>query len=422
MSLTSLTTDELSAFKSEQEAAYAELGSAGLSLDITRGKPSPEQLDLSQSLLTLPGDDFRAADGTDTRNYGGLHGLPELRAIFAELLDVPVDQLLAADNASLSLMHDTLAFALLHGTPESPTPWAGQDIAFLCPSPGYDRHFALAEHLGFRLIPVDLNDDGPDVAQVRQHAADPAVKGIWIVPTYANPSGGVVSEAVAAELAAMETGAPDFRIYWDNAYAVHHLTAERVKTPDILGLASAAGHPNRPLVFASTSKITFAGSGVSFLGGSPENVSWYLGHLGFRTIGPDKVNQLRHARFFGDADGVLAHMEKHRAILEPKFAIVERVLSERLGPHDVASWTQPKGGYFVSLDVTEGTANRVVQLAKDVGLALTPAGSSFPYKTDPRDQNIRIAPTLPSLADVEAAMEALATCVLLAAAEKALTP
>ncbi|GAA1733581.1 aminotransferase class I/II-fold pyridoxal phosphate-dependent enzyme [Aeromicrobium alkaliterrae] len=422
MSLQSLTTDELSTFKAEQEAAYAALGSAGLSLDITRGKPSPEQLDLSSALLTMPGDDFRSAAGVDTRNYGGLHGLPELREIFAELLGVPVDQLLAADNASLSLMHDTLAFALLHGTPESPTPWAGQDIAFLCPSPGYDRHFALAEHLGFRLIPVDLHEDGPDVAQVRQHAADPAVKGIWIVPTYANPTGAVVSESVAAELAAIETGAPDFRIYWDNAYAVHHLTAERVKTPDILGLASAAGHPNRPLVFASTSKITFAGSGVSFLGGSPENVAWYLGHLGFRTIGPDKVNQLRHARFFGDADGVLAHMERHRAILEPKFAIVERVLSDRLGPHGVASWTQPKGGYFVSLDVTEGTANRVVQLAKDIGLALTPAGSSFPYQTDPRDQNIRVAPTLPSLTDLEAAMEALATCVLLAAAEKAQTP
>lgn len=420
MSLTSLTTDELSALKAEQEAAYAALGSAGLKLDITRGKPSPEQLDLASDLLSLPGDDYRAADGTDTRNYGGLHGLPELRSIFAELLGLPVDQLLAADNASLSLMHDTLAFALLHGTPESPTPWAGQDIAFLCPSPGYDRHFALAEHLGFRLIPIDLHDDGPDVAQVRQHAADPAVKGIWIVPTYANPTGAVVSEAVAAELASIETGAPDFRIYWDNAYAVHHLTEERVKTPDIVGLSSAAGHPNRPLVFASTSKITFAGSGVSFLGGSPDNIAWYLKHLAVRTIGPDKVNQLRHARLLRDADGVVALMDQHRQILAPKFAVVERVLAERLGEHDVATWTQPRGGYFVSLDVVDGTANRVVQLAKDIGLALTPAGSSFPYKTDPRDRNIRIAPSFPSLSDLEAAMEALATCVLLAAAEKAL--
>ncbi|MCK5890557.1 MAG: aminotransferase class I/II-fold pyridoxal phosphate-dependent enzyme [Aeromicrobium sp.] len=422
MSLTSLTTDELSAFKTQQEAAYAMLGSAGLTLDITRGKPSPEQLDLASGLLHLPGDDYRAADGTDTRNYGGLQGLPELRAIFADLLGIPVDQLLAADNASLALMHDTLAFALLHGTPESPTPWAGQDIAFLCPSPGYDRHFALAEHLGFRLIPIDLHEDGPDVAQVRQHAADPAVKGLWIVPTYANPTGAVVSEAVAAELAGLETGAPDFRLYWDNAYAVHHLTPERVKTPDILGLASAAGHPNRPLVFASTSKITFAGSGVSFLGGSPENIAWYLQHVQVRTIGPDKVNQLRHARLLRDADGVLALMDQHREILAPKFAVVERVLHERLAEHDVATWTQPRGGYFVSLDVVDGTATRVVQLAKDIGLALTPAGSSFPYKSDPRDRNIRIAPSFPSLADLEAAMEALATCVLLAAAEKALTP
>ncbi len=423
MSLTSLTTDELSAFHTEQQRAHEALREAGLSLDITRGKPSPEQLDLSADLLTLPGPDYRAADGTDTRNYGGLQGLPELRAIFADLLGVPVEHLLAADNASLALMHDTLSFALLHGTPESPEPWSRQgDIAFLCPSPGYDRHFALAEHLGFRLIPIDLRDDGPDMAQVRQHAADPAVKGIWLVPTYANPTGSVVSEAVAAELASMETGAPDFRIYWDNAYAVHHVSEQRAKSADILGLCAVAGHPNRPLLFASTSKITFAGAGVSFLGGSPENLAWYQSHIAVRTIGPDKVNQLRHARFLKDADGVVALMEQHRAILEPKFAVVERVLSERLAPYEVATWTKPHGGYFVSLDVVEGTASRVVSLAKEVGLSLTPAGSSFPYKTDPRDRNIRIAPSFPSLTELEKAMETLATCVLLAAAEKALAP
>ncbi|MFT4298802.1 MAG: aminotransferase class I/II-fold pyridoxal phosphate-dependent enzyme [Aeromicrobium sp.] len=422
MSLTtSLSPEALSAFHAETERAYAALREAGLSLDITRGKPAPEQLDLSAELLSLPGADYRAADGTDTRNYGGLLGLPELRAIFADLLGLPAEQLLAADNASLALMHDTLSFALLHGTPESPEPWRDQgDIAFLCPSPGYDRHFALAEHLGFRLIPVDLGDDGPDMDQVREHVADQAVKGIWIVPTYANPTGAVVSEAVAAELAAMETAAPDFRIYWDNAYAVHHLSDERVKSADIVGPCAASGHPNRPLVFASTSKITFAGAGVSFLGGSPENLAWYTGHAGFRAIGPDKVNQLRHARYFKDADGVLALMERHREILAPKFAIVERVLTDRLGPHDVATWTRPKGGYFVSLDVVDGTAAHVVALAKEIGLALTPAGSSFPYKSDPRDRNIRIAPSFPSQADLEQAMQALATCVLLAAAEKAL--
>ncbi|MFT4188459.1 MAG: aminotransferase class I/II-fold pyridoxal phosphate-dependent enzyme [Aeromicrobium sp.] len=418
MSLVALSPDALSAFLADQRASYEALRSAGLSLDITRGKPAPEQLDLSAELLSLPGEDFRSADGVDTRNYGGLQGLPELRAIFAELLGLPVEQLLAADNASLALMHDTLSFALLHGTPDSPEPWSAGEVAFLCPSPGYDRHFALAEHLGVRLIPIDLHADGPDLAQVREHVADPAVKGIWIVPTYANPTGGVVSEAVAAELAALDTAAPDFRIYWDNAYAVHHLTDERVKTADIVGLCAASGHPNRPLVFASTSKITFAGAGVSFLGGSTENLDWYLSHVGFRTIGPDKVNQLRHARYLRDAEGVLALMERHRAILAPKFEVVLRALSDRLGPHEVATWTEPKGGYFVSLDVTDGTASRVVELAKDAGLALTPAGSSFPYKNDPDDRNIRIAPSFPSLPDLEQAMDVLTTCVLLAAAEK----
>jgi DNA-binding transcriptional MocR family regulator len=259
--------------------------------------------------------------------------------------------------------------------------------------------------------------DGPDMAAVRELVKDPTVKGIWIVPTYSNPTGATVSEAVAAELAAMDTAAPDFRIFWDNAYALHHLTEERTKTADILGLCSASGHPNRPLLFASTSKITFAGSGVSFLAGSPDNIDWYLKYIAKRTIGPDKVNHLRHARHLGDADGVVELMDRHRAILAPKFDAVLEVLRSRLGPYGVASWTEPTGGYFVSLDVVDGTASRVVQLAKDVGVALTPAGASFPFGKDPNDRNIRLAPSFPSIEDVKASMDCVATCVLLAATE-----
>lgn len=420
MAFDDLTRDQIQALLTEQQAAYTRLTQAGLKLDLTRGKPSPEQLDLSNALLNLPGDDFKDATGTDTRNYGGLHGLPELREIFAPILQAPIEQIVAGDNASLSLMHDNLVFALLHGTADSPRPWAHEEtVKFICPVPGYDRHFALTETYGIEMIPVDLNEDGPDVAQVRELVKDPQVKGMWLVPTYGNPSGAVVSEAVAAELAALDTAAPDFRIFWDNAYAVHHLTEERVKTADILGLCSASGHPNRAVVFASTSKITFAGAGVCFFASSPDNVAWYVKHLGKRTIGPDKINQLRHARYLRSTDGVLDLMDRHRAILAPKFEQVTSTLRERLGQYGVATWTEPKGGYFVSLDVVDGTASRVVELAKAAGVAMTPAGASFPYGRDPRDRNIRIAPSYPSPDELGTAIDVLATCVLIAAAEQA---
>lgn len=419
MTFDDLSHDQIEALLAEQRVAYDGLVAAGLTLDITRGKPSSAQLDLSEALLTTPLDDPRSA-GVDTRNYGGGTGLAELREIFADLLAVPVDQLIAGNNASLSMMHDSIVFSMLHGTPDSPAPWSTGPVKFLCPSPGYDRHFAICEHLGIEMITIEMHADGPDMAAVREHVADPAVKGIWLVPTYANPTGAIVSAEVAAELAALETAADDFRIYWDNAYAVHDLTDQHVKSADILGLCTASGHPNRPLVFASTSKITLAGSGVSFLAGSPDNVAWYLGHAAVRTIGPDKVNQLRHARFLGSAQGVLDLMAGHREILAPKFAAVQQILSARLGQYDLATWTEPRGGYFVSLDVVDGTATRVVALAKAAGIALTPAGASFPYGRDPHDRNIRIAPSFPPLDELKQAMEALATCVLLAAAEKAL--
>lgn len=418
-----MSHEELVSEHETQHANYATLKTEKLTLDLTRGKPSPEQLDLSLDLLSLPGDgDYRDGTGTDCRNYGGQHGLPELRAIFGELLGIPVDNLLAGNNASLELMHDVLAFAMLYGTNDSERRWAAEEkLKFLCPSPGYDRHFSITEVLGFEMIPVPMHHDGPDAHAVAELVAnDPQIKGMWVVPNYSNPSGVTFSEEVVRELVSMPSAAPDFRLIWDNAYAVHPLTDTAAPVYDVLGLAAAAGNPNRPLVFASTSKITFAGSGVSFLGGSTANLNWYLGHAGKKSIGPDKINQLRHLRFFKDADGVRAHMQKHRAILEPKFAAVLRILEDRLGASKVASWTEPKGGYFVSLDVLEGTAARVIALAKDAGIALTAAGSAFPLRNDPEDKNIRIAPSFPKLPELEKAMDGLATCVLLAATEKLL--
>lgn len=421
MSLAELSPAELSALAEELSTRYAELKDSGLKLDLTRGKPSAEQLDLSNELLTLPGDGRTTdAAGTDVRNYGGLHGLVEIRQIFGELLGIPTEQLIAADNSSLSVMHDSLVFALLHGRPGG-TPWAGQPRKILCPTPGYDRHFQLVEELGFELIPVDLSSDGPDLETIKKLvAADESIKAIWVVPTYANPNGAVYSEAVTRELVSMPTAAADFTILWDNAYAVHHLTDDEVTAVNVLGLAAEAGNPDRVFGYASTSKITFAGAGVSFFAGSPAIIDWYVRHLSKRTIGPDKINHLRHALYLKDAEGVRTLMRKHRAIIAPKFEAVKQILTERLGSYGVATWTEPHGGYFVSLDVVDGTATEVVRLAKGAGIALTPAGAAFPYGKDPRDRNIRIAPTFPPLDQVTAAIDGLATCVLLAAVDKQL--
>ncbi|KUI37358.1 aminotransferase class I/II-fold pyridoxal phosphate-dependent enzyme [Mycobacterium sp. GA-2829] len=423
MSFHSLSRDDLAAEHERQQRNYAELQAKGLRLDLTRGKPSPEQLDLSNALLELPGrDSFKDGDGTDVRNYGGLHGLPELRAIFGELLGIPVPNLIAGNNASLELMHDTVVFSLLHGGVDSPRPWSAEPVVkFLCPAPGYDRHFALTENLGIEMIPVPMLEEGPDVDLIEELvAADPAIKGMWCVPVFGNPTGVTYSWEVVRRLVQMRTAATDFRLFWDNAYAVHTLTPDFMRQVDVLGLAAAAGNQNRPLVFASTSKITFAGAGVSFLGGSLGNIAWYLQHAGKKSIGPDKVNQLRHLKFFGDADGVRLHMQRHRELLAPKFALVAQVLEERLGDSKIASWTDPKGGYFVSLDVWPGTARRTVALAKDAGIAVTEAGSAFPYRKDPEDKNIRIAPSFPSLDDLRSAIDGLATCALLSATESLL--
>jgi Transcriptional regulators containing a DNA-binding HTH domain and an aminotransferase domain (MocR family) and their eukaryotic orthologs len=343
-----------------------------------------------------------------------------LREIFAELLWVEPEQIVAGGNSSLTMMRDTLYYLTLFGGVDSPRPWSQEEkVRFITPVPGYDRHHTLLQSLGIEMVSVPMTQQGPDADAVAALVADdPTIKGIWVVPTYSNPAGAVCSQEVAAQLASMPTAAPDFKIFWDNAYAFHHLTQDEAKSADILSLASAAGHPNRPIIFASTSKITFAGAGVGFLAGSVEQVKWYLGHLANGSIGPDKINQLRHAEFFGDADGVRRHMRGHRDIIAPKFAEVQRILREGLGGKGIATWTDPIGGYFVSLDVLPGTATRVVQLAKDAGIALTPAGASYPYGTDPEDTNIRLAPTFPVPEEVTAAMEGVVTCVLLAAAEK----
>ncbi|MFD7022967.1 aminotransferase class I/II-fold pyridoxal phosphate-dependent enzyme [Promicromonospora sukumoe] len=406
----------------ELQQAYAELQAKGLKLDLTRGKPSAEQLDLAEPMLALPGVGVHTDEtGTDARNYGGLDGGITIRRIFAELLDVPVEQLLAGGNASLTTMHDVVAFAELFGFADSPKPWAREEkVRWICPVPGYDRHFTICEAFGIEMVPVPMTPDGPDAEAVAALvAADPTIKGMWVVPTYSNPDGAVISADVARALVSMPAAAPDFRILWDNAYAVHHLTDDEVTSPNAIALAAEAGHPDRVLLFASTSKITFAGAGVSFLGSSPANIAWFKKHLSAASIGPDKLNHLRHAMFFGSADGVREHMRKHRAILAPKFEAVVEILAERLGGYGIASWTEPKGGYFVSLDVAPGTAARVVQLAKEAGIALTPAGATHPYGKDPEDKNVRLAPSMPPLDEVRTAMDGVATCVLLAAAEAA---
>jgi DNA-binding transcriptional MocR family regulator len=417
-----MSADQLTATRSELRDQYQRLAEAGLNLDLTRGKPSPEQLDLSADLLSLPGADvYRDGKGTDCRNYGGLTGLPELRAIFGELLGIPTDNLLAGGNASLEYMHDLVIFGLLHGTPDSAAPWGQGPIKFLCPSPGYDRHFAITQSYGIEMITVPMNPDGPDVAVCAELvAADPQIKGMWCVPTYSNPTGATYSAEVSKALMSMPAAAPDFRIFWDNAYAVHTLQETPPEPVDVLGLAAAAGNPNRPYVFASTSKITFAGAGVAFFGSSADNLAWYQRHASIKTIGPDKLNQLRHLRYFGDADGVRRQMARHRDLLLPKFALVLQILEDRLGAAKVASWTEPEGGYFISLDVVDGTATKVIDLAKKAGISLTAAGSTFPYKRDPDDRNIRLAPTFPGLEELRLAMDGVATCVLLAAAEKLL--
>ncbi len=399
------------------QAQYEAFQARALKLDLTRGKPSAAQLDLSNGLLALPGADDYLADGpTDTRNYGGLQGLAEVRRLFAGMMGAPPEQVVAANNSSLALMHDTIVYALLKGTCDSTTPWSQQgEISFLCPVPGYDRHFKICQDYGIRMIPIPLYDEGPDMDQVeRLVAADTSIRGMWCVPKYSNPTGSVYSDAVVERLASMKTAAPDFRLYWDNAYAVHHLTEEAIEIANILEVCARHGHPNRAFVFASTSKITLPGAGLALFAGSTGNVKWLLERFIPRTIGPDKINHLRHVRFLKEPAAIGRLMEKHRELIAPKFAKVREIFDQHLSQVPDVSWTRPKGGYFISLEVPPGCAKRVVALAKEAGVVLTPAGATHPYGKDPEDRIIRIAPTFPELKEVAQAAEGVALCVLLA--------
>ncbi|HMO31191.1 aminotransferase class I/II-fold pyridoxal phosphate-dependent enzyme [Enterovirga sp.] len=417
--LTTLPEAEFSALEQRTAAEYAAFRARGLKLDMTRGKPSPEQLDLAEGMLALPGNrDHFAESGEDARNYGGLQGLPEARALFTGMLGAPAGRIVLGNNSSLALMHDCIAWAMLRGVPGGERPWSKEkDVAFLCPVPGYDRHFAICEAFGIRMIPVALGPAGPDMAQVESLVADPAVKGMWCVPQYSNPSGETYSDETVRALAVMKTGSPDFRLFWDNAYSVHDLGETPQRVANILDACEAAGHPDRAFVFASTSKITLAGAGLAALASSQANIGWFMKAAQIRTIGPDKLNQLRHVRFLKDAAGIAAHMAKHRALLAPKFAAVLDTLERRLGGTGAARWTKPEGGYFISVDVPDGTASRVVALAREAGLALTPAGATWPHGRDPHDRNLRLAPSYPSLADVRTAAEGIALCILTAAIE-----
>lgn len=413
--LAAASTADLAARHNELRARYEAFRARGVKLDITRGKPAPEQLALSQALLSLPGpDDYLSADGGDCRNYfGSVQGLHEARVLLQDLVGAPPERMIVAGNSSLALMHDAILWALVHGMPGG-QPW--RDATFLCPAPGYDRHFAILEGLGIKMVPVPLTGAGPDMDVVERLAADPGIKGMWCVPKYSNPTAETYSDATVERLAQMKA-APDFRIFWDNAYAVHHLTDARPQLANLLDACARAGNPDRAFVFASTSKITFGGGGLGMLGTSKANLDWYLGHMSRRTIGPDKLNQLRHVRFFRDAAGIARHMEQQRLLLVPKFAAVYERFDALLGGTGAATWNRPDGGYFVNLDVRDGCAARVVALAKELGIAMVPAGRTFPYGKDPRDRNIRIAPTFPSLDEVRTAAEGVALCTLVAASE-----
>jgi aspartate/methionine/tyrosine aminotransferase len=418
-------TEMLRDLRARYQASHAALKAAGRKLNLTRGKPATEQVALADRLLTVVNQaaDCIAEDGTDCRNYyGSPQGLIEARRLFAPILGAPPEQVLVGNNSSLALMHDAVVFALLTGAYDGGTPWGrkGAPISFLCPSPGYDRHFAICEQYGIRMLPVPLTGQGPDMEQVERLVADPQVKGMWCVPKYSNPTGETYSAETVERLARMPVAADDFRLFWDNAYAVHHLTDTPDVLESILEACTRAGNPDRALVFASTSKISFAQAGLALFATSRTNMAWFVTRLGYRTIGPDKLNQLRHARVFGDTHGIARHMQRQRELIAPKFAAVLAVFRARLGGTGAAHWSEPRGGYFISLDVLDGCAKRVAALALDCGVEVVPAGRTFPYGRDPNDRNLRIAPTFPPVEEVRQAAEALATCTLLAAVEKLL--
>ena len=416
-----MTKEQLSALRASLLEEYERCKADGLKLDMARGKPGADQLDISHGILTAvsTNESCITGDGTDCRNYGGVDGLPSAKKLFAEVYGLDQENVIIGGNSSLNMMYDTIARAFSFGFVDSERPWSREDkIRFLCPVPGYDRHFSICELFGIEMINVPMLNDGPDMDIVRKYVEnDATVRGIWCVPKYSNPTGIVYSDRVVCEFAALNPAAPDFKIFWDNAYAVHDF-GEFISIPDILTECKKCGRPNMAIVFASTSKVTYPGCGVALMASGAENVAQFKKLISIQTIGPDKINQLRHVVYFKDSTRVLEHMKKHAAIMRPKFELVINAFKSELGGLGIAEWTEPKGGYFISFNAMNGCAGRIYELALGLGLTLTKAGATFPYGKDPDDKNIRIAPSYPSLSDLRKAVERFILCVKLASVEK----
>lgn len=418
------TKDELLTLKAALEEEYKEMESKGLNLNMARGKPGFSQLELCMPMLDVvnSSSDMRTMLGNDTRNYGDLDGIGECRRLMAYMLEVEKDNVVVCGNSSLNIMFDTVSRSFTHGVNGS-TPWYKlEKVKFLCPVPGYDRHFRITQEFGIEMINIPLHEDGPDMDLVEKYVNnDPAVKGIWCVPKYSNPTGISYSDEIVRRFANLKPAAEDFRIYWDNAYGIHHLYEDtQDKILNILEECKKAGNPNMVYIFASTSKISFPGSGVSAVASSEENINYILSHMTVQTIGHDKINQLRHARFFKDINGLNDHMKKHAQVLRPKFAAVLDTLDAELSGLEIGSWVKPRGGYFISFDAMPGCAKAIVSKCKDLGVIMTDAGATFPYGKDPQDSNIRIAPTFPSIEEMKVASKVFVLCVKLASVEKLL--
>lgn len=423
MSALQIPADQLSSMLSKAEADYRGHCEAKLALDLTRGKPGTAQLELSDALDGILAGNYRSEDGTDLRNYGGLDGLPAAKQLFAQMIDCNAEDIVIGGNSSLQLMYFSALFGLTQGVAEYPG-WQTQGtVKFLAPAPGYDRHFALCEQLGIELIPVGMDENGPDMDAVETLIEnDSSIKGIWCVPRFSNPTGCVYSDEVVKRFARLaHIAAPDFRIFWDNAYAVHSLEDDAPALASISEACAAEGTADSVYQFGSTSKITFAGAGVAFVAMSERNRQTFLKHMAFTSIGPDKLNQQRHIALLQDAAGIKAHMKQHAAIIKPKFDAVLQRLEQGLSDADYGQWTQPQGGYFISFDSRPGLAKEIIKLAAEAGVKLTPAGATFPYSKDPQDSNIRLAPTFPSLEEVEKASDVFVSCVRLATLRAAQT-
>ncbi|MBQ4562063.1 MAG: aminotransferase class I/II-fold pyridoxal phosphate-dependent enzyme [Clostridia bacterium] len=425
MEYTQLTAAELESTKAALDKEFEELKAKNLKLNMARGVLSNDQLDLTMEMLGNLRDksDCISEAGTDCRNYGLVDGIPEAKRIFAELLCTTPDNIIVGGNSSLNLMYDTIARNMIFGVEEEgSTPWAQQGkIKFLCPSPGYDRHFAICERMGIEMITVDMLDDGPDMDTVEKLVSeDPSIKGIWCVPKYSNPTGVVYSKETIVRMSALKPAAKDFRVFWDDAYIIHSLYDKAAYQIEILDEVKKYGNDNMVYIFTSTSKISFPGSGIAVIASSKHNIDKIKSHMSVQTIGHDKLNQMRHIKYFGSLEGIIKHMERHAAIIAPKFQLVDEVLTRELEGLGIAKWTKPTGGYFISLDVYPGTAKKVYEMMCELGVNLTPAGATFPYRKDPRDQNLRIAPTFPPLDELRQASEALCLCTKRAAVEKLL--